>query len=106
MQEYFIIMPFVTKCMLLFQAKAHIRQLLPQGLSESISKVRSSIAYAISAIAHWDWPELWPELFPLLMQALSSGQPDAVHGAMRVLSGITTHFNDIIFFLLKNCINR
>ncbi|BFZ10398.1 hypothetical protein BsWGS_13436 [Bradybaena similaris] len=68
-------------------AKAHIRQLLPQGLSESISKVRTSIAYAISAIAHWDWPEVWPELFPLLMQALTSGHPNAVHGAMRVLSG-------------------
>ncbi|XP_059148600.1 importin-9-like [Physella acuta] len=67
-------------------AKAHIRQLLPQGLSESISKVRSSIAYAISAIAHWDWPEVWPDLFPLLMQALISGQPNTVHGAMRVLS--------------------
>ncbi|GFR73520.1 importin-9 [Elysia marginata] len=67
-------------------AKIHIRQLLPQGLSESISKVRSSIAYAISAIAHWDWPEAWPELFPLLMQAVTSNQPNAVHGAMRVLS--------------------
>ncbi|GFO07409.1 importin-9 [Plakobranchus ocellatus] len=67
-------------------AKSHIRQLLPQGLSESISKVRSSIAYAISAIAHWDWPEAWPELFPLLMQAVTSLQPNAVHGAMRVLS--------------------
>ncbi|KAH9510177.1 Importin 9 [Bulinus truncatus] len=67
-------------------AKAHIRQLLPQGLSESISKVRSSIAYALSAIAHWDWPEVWPDLFPLLMQALTSGQPNAVHGSMRVLS--------------------
>lgn len=67
-------------------AKNHIRQLLPQGLSESISKVRSSIAYAISAIAHWDWPEAWPELFPLLMQAVASNQPNAVHGAMRVLS--------------------
>ncbi|RUS86218.1 hypothetical protein EGW08_006013, partial [Elysia chlorotica] len=67
-------------------AKSHIRQLLPQGLSESISKVRSSVAYAISAIAHWDWPESWPELFPLLMQAVTSNQPNAVHGAMRVLS--------------------
>ncbi|KAK3762793.1 hypothetical protein RRG08_040490 [Elysia crispata] len=67
-------------------AKNHIRQLLPQGLSESISKVRSSVAYAISAIAHWDWPEAWPELFPLLMQAVTSNQPNAVHGAMRVLS--------------------
>lgn len=69
------------------QAKAKIRQILPVGLSESISKVRSSVAYAVSAIAHWDWPEQWPELFPLLMQGLTSGQPDSVHGAMRVLSG-------------------
>ena len=86
------------------QAKAHIRQLLPQGLSESISKVRSSIAYAVSAIAHWDWPELWPELFPLLMQALSSGQPDAVHGAMRVLTGriiIILLFYPLNFFFLQ-----
>ena len=70
------------------QAKAQIRRILPVGLSESISKVRSSVAYAVSAIAHWDWPEQWPELFPLLMQGLTSGQPDAVHGAMRVLSGL------------------
>ncbi|XP_005100562.2 importin-9 isoform X2 [Aplysia californica] len=75
-------------------AKAHIRQLLPQGLSESISKVRSSIAYAISAIAHWDWPELWPDLFPLLMQALTSGQPNAVHGSMRVLSEFSQDVTD------------
>nr|KAG5702234.1 hypothetical protein BaRGS_030589 [Batillaria attramentaria] len=48
--------------------------MLPIGLTESISKVRSSVAYAVSAIAHWDWPEQWPNLFPLLMQALTSGE--------------------------------
>ena len=41
----------------------------------------------MSAIAHWDWPEAWPDLFPVLMQALTSGDPNAVHGAMRVLAG-------------------
>lgn len=46
------------------------------------------MAYAISAIAHWDWPEAWPELFQILMEALTSGQPSSVHGAMRVLAGI------------------
>ena len=46
------------------------------------------MAYAISAIAHWDWPESWPELFQILMEALTSGQPSSVHGAMRVLAGI------------------
>ena len=46
-------------------------------------------AYAISAIAHWDWPEAWPDLFGHLMQALTSGDGNLVHGAMRVLTGTT-----------------
>lgn len=75
----------------LLQAKAEIRRILPVGLKESISKVRSSVAYAVSAIAHWDWPEVWPELFQILMQALTSGDPNAVHGSMRVLSGNFSH---------------
>lgn len=69
------------------QAKIVIRELLPNGLRESISKVRSSVAYAVSAIAHWDWPEAWPQLFNLLMGMLVSGDVNAVHGAMRVLTG-------------------
>uniref|UniRef100_A0A8C1PGP9 Importin 9 n=1 Tax=Cyprinus carpio TaxID=7962 RepID=A0A8C1PGP9_CYPCA len=68
-------------------AKAAIRELLPSGLREAISKVRSSVAYALSAIAHWDWPEAWPGLFKLLMDMLASGDVNAVHGAMRVLTG-------------------
>lgn len=82
---------FPTALLLLFlvvQAKAVIRELLPGGLRESISKVRSSVAYAVSAIAHWDWPEAWPQLFSLLMEMLVSGDVSAVHGAMRVLTGI------------------
>lgn len=71
----------------LLQAKIVIRELLPNGLRESISKVRSSVAYAVSAIAHWDWPEAWPQLFNLLMEMLVSGDVNAVHGAMRVLTG-------------------
>lgn len=70
------------------QAKAAIRELLPSGLREAISKVRSSVAYAVSAIAHWDWPEAWPQLFTLLMEMLVSGDVSAVHGAMRVLTGL------------------
>lgn len=69
------------------QAKGVIRELLPSGLRESVSKVRSSVAYAVSAIAHWDWPEAWPQLFSLLMGMLVSGDLRAVHGAMRVLTG-------------------
>lgn len=76
------------------QAKAAIRELLPGGLRESISKVRSSVAYAVSAIAHWDWPEAWPQLFTLLMEMLVSGNINAVHGAMRVLTEFTREVTD------------
>uniref|UniRef100_A0A8C9WNZ1 Importin 9 n=1 Tax=Scleropages formosus TaxID=113540 RepID=A0A8C9WNZ1_SCLFO len=76
------------------RAKAAIRELLPGGLRESISKVRSSVAYAVSAIAHWDWPEAWPQLFTLLMEMLVSGDINAVHGAMRVLTEFTREVTD------------
>uniref|UniRef100_A0AAY4EW79 Importin N-terminal domain-containing protein n=1 Tax=Denticeps clupeoides TaxID=299321 RepID=A0AAY4EW79_9TELE len=76
------------------RAKAAIRELLPGGLRESISKVRSSVAYAVSAIAHWDWPEAWPQLFTLLMDMLVSGDVNAVHGAMRVLTEFTREVTD------------
>ncbi|XP_005988453.1 importin-9 isoform X2 [Latimeria chalumnae] len=77
------------------RAKDAIRELLPSGLRESISKVRSSVAYAISAIAHWDWPEAWPQLFNLLMEMLVSGDLNAVHGAMRVLTEFTREVTDV-----------
>ncbi|KAJ8386386.1 hypothetical protein AAFF_G00170910 [Aldrovandia affinis] len=76
------------------RAKAVIRALLPGGLREVISKVRSSVAYAVSAVAHWDWPEAWPELFTLLMDMLVSGDVNAVHGAMRVLTEFTREVTD------------
>jgi len=67
------------------QAKATIRQMLPHGLKESISKVRNSVAYTISTIASWDWPDHWPELFDILMALLKENQEFAVQGSVRVL---------------------
>lgn len=43
-------------------------------------------ANVISEIASSDWPDEWPELLNSLLQLLSSGKPDSVHGAMRVMS--------------------
>lgn len=53
------------------------------------------MAYAISAIAHWDWPEQWRNLFDLLMVALKSGEEAAVHGAMRVLTEFSRDLTDL-----------
>ena len=81
------------------QTKATIRAILPHGLKESISKVRSSIAYCISSIAHWDWPDEWPELFNILTEALRGNENDPqtpflVHGAVRVLKEFTRDITD------------
>ncbi|XP_076236291.1 importin 9 isoform X2 [Calliopsis andreniformis] len=74
--------------------KEKIKELLPLGLRESISKVRTAVAYAISAIAHWDWPENWPGLFDILVSCLSGESEYAVHGAMRVLTEFTSDLTD------------
>ena len=65
-------------------SKTIIRELLPQALVDCSSKVRGCVAYAIAAIAHWDWPESWPGLVPALLGNLSSGQSYLVHGSIRV----------------------
>ncbi|XP_053974223.1 importin-9 [Hylaeus anthracinus] len=74
--------------------KEKIKELLPLGLREPISKVRTAVAYAISAIAHWDWPENWPGLFDILVSCLSGESEYAVHGAMRVLTEFTSDLTD------------
>ncbi|XP_031834717.1 importin 9 [Nomia melanderi] len=74
--------------------KERIKELLPLALRESISKVRTAVAYAISAIAHWDWPENWPGLFDILVSCLSGESEYAVHGAMRVLTEFTSDLSD------------
>ncbi|KYN23174.1 Importin-9, partial [Trachymyrmex cornetzi] len=75
-------------------AKERIKELLPLGLRESISKVRTAVAYAISGIAHWDWPENWPGLFDVLVSCLREESEYAVHGAMRVLTEFSRDLTD------------
>jgi len=76
-------------------AKAAIKQMLPLGLCDASRKIRASAAYAISAIAHWDWPEEWPQLFPQLMEAIMSADLNSVHGAMRVLTEFSRDLSDV-----------
>ena len=52
------------------------------------------MAYAISAIAYWDWPENWPGLFDILVKCLSRENEYAVHGAMRVLTEFARDLSD------------
>lgn len=87
------------------QFKVKIRQILPHGLADQLSKIRITVAHAIATIAHWDWPELWPELFPQLIQMLGANDLNAIHGSLKTLTGIKINPNlnrdyiyDKIFF--------
>ncbi|XP_059621898.1 importin-9 [Phlebotomus argentipes] len=70
------------------QAKKMIKNILPNGLYDSNSKIRSAVAYTISTIASYDWPTNWNELFDIIVKCLE-GNDDSVHGAMQVLVEFT-----------------
>jgi len=75
-------------------AKQAIRNMLPLGLKESISKVRNTVAFSLAGIAHWDWPDHWPQLFDVLMEALRAEDEFAVQGAVRVLKELARDLTD------------
>lgn len=70
------------------QAKRMIRNILPNGLYDPNSKIRTSVAFCISNIASMDWPNTWTELFDIIVKCLG-GNEDSVHGAMQVLIEFT-----------------
>ncbi len=83
-------------------AKLKIRHLLPLALNDQSSKIRTTVAFVIASIAHWDWPELWPELFGILLTALSGNLSgthvidlNGVHGALETLTEIVHEVTDI-----------
>ncbi|KAG8237354.1 hypothetical protein J437_LFUL016555 [Ladona fulva] len=67
------------------ELKENIKQILPLGLKESASKIRTSVAHTIATIASFDWPDQWPNLYDALLAHLTSGDEWAVHGAIRVI---------------------
>ena len=75
-------------------AKVAIRNMLPLGLKESISKVRNTVAFSLAGIAHWDWPDAWPQLFDILMEAIRADHEFAVQGAVRVLKELVRDLTD------------
>ena len=57
-------------------------------------QVRNSVAYTISTIASWDWPDHWPELFDILMALLKENNEFAVQGSVRVLKEFVRDLGD------------
>ncbi|EFJ45856.1 hypothetical protein VOLCADRAFT_105749 [Volvox carteri f. nagariensis] len=68
--------------------RTHIQTVLPQGLSDASSKVRTAVAMCIAAISKTD-PDGWPGLVENLVGAIHAqraGSTPLVHGAIRCLS--------------------
>jgi hypothetical protein len=62
-------------------------------------KIKSLASYAVSKIASADFPEEWPELLPTVLQIVTTGRDDQLHGALKVLRDLVDEcFNDEQFF--------
>ncbi|KAG6872765.1 hypothetical protein C0995_006804 [Termitomyces sp. Mi166 len=68
------------------EVKVQIRQNVFQGLSDMNRRIRTLCANTLTFIAKSDWPDEYPELLSSLINLLSSGSPDSVHGAMQVFT--------------------
>lgn len=64
------------------------------GLGDSLSKVRSSVAAVVSEIACVDFPDNWTGLFDQLLSMMGTGDPNQVHGVMKVLSELASDITD------------
>jgi len=54
----------------LAEEKAYVRSLLPQGLADEHSKIRTAVGMAIACVADHDWPHAWPQLTELLVNGI------------------------------------
>lgn len=70
------------------QAKKTVRNILPNGLYDPNSKIRSAVAHSISTIAQNDWPTIWAELFDIIIKCLG-GNEHSIHGALLILQDFT-----------------
>jgi hypothetical protein len=50
--------------------KAAMRDMLPRGLADGESKIRTATSMAVAAVAAFDWPEAWPALTGVLVSAI------------------------------------
>lgn len=54
------------------EEKKLIRDLLPRGLADESSQIRTGLGMCIAQIAQWDWPNEWPSILEHLAVSLQS----------------------------------
>jgi hypothetical protein len=54
------------------EEKKLIREILPRGLSDEKSQIRTAVGMVIASIAQWDWPLEWSNIIEHLAASLQS----------------------------------
>ncbi|KAI3660052.1 hypothetical protein MP638_005330 [Amoeboaphelidium occidentale] len=67
------------------EVKQAVRQNILGMLSESEHKIRVALAYCVSRIAHYDYPEMWPSFTHEILELTKSSDANVVDGAVNVL---------------------
>ena len=73
----------------------YIVLVLSQNMSpHNRSYFRSSVAAIVSEIACVDFPDNWTGLFDQLLNMMGTGEPNQVHGVMKVLAELSADITD------------
>ncbi|KAI1394004.1 ARM repeat-containing protein [Hypoxylon trugodes] len=59
--------------------------ILDLALNSDDKKIKSSASYVVGKIANVDFPEQWSTLLPTLLETITNGSDDQLHGALIVL---------------------
>ncbi|XP_015788598.1 importin-9 [Tetranychus urticae] len=70
-------------------------RLLLNGDDTSEKKMRGSIAFVISGIAHYDWPDEWTDLFDILIGYINSENLLAIYGSMKVFTEMCHEISEL-----------
>ncbi|KAH3759284.1 Importin 9 [Pelomyxa schiedti] len=70
--------------------KQALREILPFGLGDPESKIRTAVSMVMAQIAQWDWPSEWPTLLSILVEYLRGQSTERVKGAIRCLDMFVT----------------
>ncbi|KAI0396710.1 ARM repeat-containing protein [Xylariaceae sp. FL0594] len=69
--------------------KDQIRPLiLDLALNAEDRKIKTAASFAVGKIANVDFPEQWPSLLPTLLNVITTGSDNQLHGALKVLNDL------------------
>ncbi|ADV21465.1 hypothetical protein I305_03520 [Cryptococcus gattii E566] len=82
----FVCPEWISRCFSASSPHSRLKKMYESMQKSSSNSSSPFLAFSLSAIAKYDWPDDYPDLLPQLVNLLTSGSSDSVHGGMRVIS--------------------